>query len=361
MLKVYGSLDAIWRELDARAQGVLGEMVYQALVERRDIRVVDQITDAVEKYGIHVVRKGDSCYPPLLAHVNQAPEILYVRGRRDLSDAQTFAMVGSRRCTRYGRTQAERIAYELTTMGVTVVSGMARGIDTAAHAGALRANGRTIAVLGCGLDIAYPPENATLMEHIIAQGGSVISEYAPGTPPRSTNFPQRNRIISGMCAGTLLVEAEKGSGAMITVNLALEQGRDVFAIPGNIDNPNCAGSNRLLREGARFDTSGADILEEYSGLYPVKTAAARHTEPYEAPQTNIDKVETISYIDVESRLEGCSEDQKTLLRLLAGGEKHMDELIAASGQSAAKVAAELTLLGIRGLVRALPGRRYSIK
>jgi len=157
------------------------------------------------------------------------------------------------------------------------------------------------------------------------------------------------------------VEAPAQSGALITASLALEQGRDVFAVPGNVDNPNCAGSNQLLREGARLICSGADILEEYSGLYTVKTDPARQKAPYEPPKTKIDKVETIAYIDVESRLKGCSEDQKKLLRLLSDGEKHVDELVAASGQSAAKVSAELTLLSIRGLVSVAPGRRYSIK
>lgn len=339
---LYGSPDAIWRELDARAQKILGEKVYGALCARRDIRVVDALTDAVERYGMHIVRKGDSCYPPLLAYIHDAPEILYVRGVRDLSDAQTFAIVGSRRCTRYGRTQAERIAGELAGMGVTVTSGMARGIDTAAHEGALRGNGRTIAVLGCGLDIAYPPENAPLMERIIAQGGSIISEYAPGTPPRSTNFPQRNRIISGMCAGTMLVEAEKGSGAMITINLALEQGREVYALPGNVDAPLSQMPLQLIAEGARMVRSAQDIVSSFDWVTP----AMQLSFELDARQVN----EPLELSEEEAKIVRCVENEPL----------SFDQIKEITQFEANELNSLLTILEIREIMKQLPGKMYTL-
>ena len=325
----------------------------------KDLRETERILRACEEKDIRILTLQDADYPLRLKELRDAPAVLYIRGRLPyLDEKPVIALVGTRKASPYGIKAATTLGYQLASGGAVVVTGMALGADAAAARGALMGSGICVGVLGCAIDVDYPPQNASLIADVAATG-CILSETPPGK--EGMNFPRRNRIMSGLSSGVCIVEAPAKSGALITAELALEQGRDVFAIPGNIDNPNCVGSNRLLREGARFVCSGADILEEYSGLFPVKTAAARHTEPYETPQSNIDKVETISYIDVESRLSGCSEDQKTLLRLLAGGEKHMDELIAASGCSAAKVAAELTLLGIRGLVRALPGRRYSIK
>ena len=325
----------------------------------KDLRETERILRVCEEKGIRILTMQDADYPARLKELRDAPAVLYIRGKLPyLDETPTIAVVGTREASPYGIKAATTLGYQLVSGGAVVVTGMALGVDAAAARGALMGKGRCVGVLGCAIDVDYPPQNASLIADVAATG-CILSETPPGK--EGMNFPRRNRIMSGLSSGVCVVEAPAKSGALITASLALEQGRDVFAIPGNIDNPNCAGSNALLREGARFVCSGADILEEYSGLYAVKTAVARRQEPYEAPKTKIDKVETIAYIDVESRLKGCSEDQKTLLRLLGSGEKHVDELIAASGQSAAKVAAELTLLSIRGLVRALPGRRYSIK
>lgn len=325
----------------------------------KDLRETERILAACEDKSIRILTRQDADYPQRLAEIHDAPAVLYVRGKLPyLDETPTIALVGTRKASPYGIKSATTLGYQLCSGGAVVVTGMALGADAAAARGGLMAKGKVVGVLGCAIDVDYPPQNASLIADVAATG-CILSEVPPGV--EGMNFPRRNRIMSGLSSGVCIVEAPAKSGALITASLALEQGRDVFAVPGNIDNPNCAGSNALLREGARLVCSGADILEEYTGLYAVKTAPARRAEPYEAPKTNIDKAETIAYIDVESRLKGCSEDQKALLRLLSTGEKHVDELIAASGQSAAKVAAELTLLSIRGLVSAAPGRRYSIK
>lgn len=331
----------------------------RSVLANKELRETERILRTCEEKGIRIMTRQDADYPLRLKELRDAPAVLYIRGKLPyLDEAPAIALVGTRKASPYGIKTATTLGYQLVSGGAVVVTGMALGVDAAAARGALMGKGRCVGVLGCAIDVDYPPQNASLIADVAATG-CILSETPPGMD--GMNFPRRNRIMSGLSSGVCIVEAPAKSGALITAELALEQGRDVFAVPGNVDNPNCAGSNALLREGARFVRSGSDILEEYSGLYAVKTAVAREQEPYETPKTKIDKVETIAYIDVDSRLKGCSEDQKTLLRLLGGGEKHVDELIAASGQSAAKVAAELTLLSIRGLVRALPGRRYSIK
>lgn len=342
LVQTYETLDGIWRGLDERAVKILGEKVYAALCQRRDIRLVDQLIDDVERWGMHIVRRGDPCYPPLLGHIHDAPEILYVRGQRALDDAQLIAIVGARRCTRYGRTQAERIGCELASLGVGVVSGMARGIDTAAHTGALRAHGRTVAVLGCGLDVAYPPENAPLMERIIDEGGSVVSEYAPGTPPRASNFPQRNRILSGMCAGTLLVEAQRSSGAMITVNLALEQGREVYALPGNVDAPLSQMPLELLSEGAHLARGAQDIVSSLNWV----TAEAQLDFEREAVQAG-EPVE-------------LSEEEAAVVRCVENEALSFDEIKEITQFPADKLNSLLTILEIREIMKQLPGKMYAL-
>lgn len=342
LIELYGSIEGIWRDLDARAIKALGNKTYEALVAHRDMRVVDRIVDDVERLGIALVRRGSVHYPPLLAQLADAPALLYVRGQQDLTDARTVGIVGARRCTRYGRTQAQRLGKELAQMGVTVVSGMARGIDTAAHAGVLDAGGRTIGVLGCGLDIAYPPENAEMMERVLDMGGSLISEYAPGMPPISGNFPQRNRILSGMCAGIVLVEAQRNSGAMITVNLALEQGREVCALPGNVDSPLSQMPLELLREGASMVCSGADVVAAM---------------PFDAPrQMSFVMEET----NGERDMEGLSDEEATIVRALKNEPLSFDELKKITAFEANQLNSLLTILEIKEIMVQLPGKMFTL-
>lgn len=222
---------------------------------------VNGILEASHKKKIKILTMSDDEYPEMLKYISDPPLVLYVRGT--IPKSNSVAIVGSRKASGYGIETANKMAYDLALADISIVSGMARGIDTAAHAGALEAGGETVAVLGCGADVPYPPENRNLMERII-DSGAVISEFPPGTPPSPMNFPGRNRIISGMSIGTLIVEAGMKSGSLITANYALEQGRDVFAIPGNINNYNSMGTNRLIKEGAKIVLSVDDILDELS-------------------------------------------------------------------------------------------------
>jgi len=243
--------------------------------------------------------------------------------------------VGTRRATVYGKLTARRLARDLAREGVTVVSGMARGIDTEAHRGALEAGGRTIAILGCGVDIVYPPENRGLMEEIIKKG-AVISEFSLGEEPEAPHFPQRNRIISGLSKGVLVVEAPLKSGALITANFALDQGRDVFAVPGNINSPNSHGTNQLIKEGAKLVESMEDVLEElnFSELAQLKKEKI--------------KAENLS----------LSSEEKKIFNLLKEEPSHIDLLVKLSRFPASKVGELLMRLQIKSLVRELPGKLF---
>ena len=203
-----------------------------------------------DKSKIKVIKCGDGAYPKKLENIYAKPQVLYVLGNEKLLNDKSIAIIGCRDCTNYGLKNSYKFAYELARKEVCIVSGLARGIDSYAHIGALKAEGKTVAVLGCGLDIVYPPENFELYKAIIKNNGAIITEYPLGTKPEKMNFPIRNRIISGMSDGVLVVEAKKRSGTMITVGYALEQGKDVYAIPGNISSSTSYGTNELIKEGA---------------------------------------------------------------------------------------------------------------
>src|SRR5437660_3061358 len=220
------------------------------------------MTPSVAKAQDHItIALGDERYPAWLRAIHDPPAVLYCDGLPETGDRQAVAIVGSRRATPYGLRVSEALAGELSVLGFTIVSGFARGIDAAAHGAALAAGGRTIAVLGCGLDVDYPPGHASLRAEI-AGSGAVLTEFAPGTPPRATNFPRRNRIISGLALGVVVVEAAEDSGSLITARLALEQGREVFAVPGSIDVPTSRGPHGLLKQGAKLVETVDDIVEE---------------------------------------------------------------------------------------------------
>jgi DNA processing protein len=241
---------------------------YEALHNDEIKREAINIQQLCESRKIKILPLSHVEYPEMLKYIQDPPLVLYARGR--IPRINAMAVVGSRKASGYGIEMAVKFASELAQSGILVVSGMARGIDTAAHCGALNAGGETVAVLGCGVDTVYPPENRNLMEKI-SQSGAVISEYPPGTPPATFHFPSRNRIISGMTLGTLVVEAGFKSGSLITSKCALEQGRDVFAVPGNITNFNSMGANRLIKDGAKLVMNVDDILDELNfGLEPIE-------------------------------------------------------------------------------------------
>ena len=339
LLSVYEDPWQVWDALGAggarREMAFLGRAALSALKEARSEAAFYRLFDRLDKLGIRCVTRISDSYPARLTSIYDPPPTLYVRGECPLDGDRMFAVVGSRRCTRDGQRAAREIAEGLARADVTVISGMARGIDTHAHEGALAGQGHTIAVLGCGVDICYPPENEDLMARILDQGGAVVSEYIPGTQPLPGNFPPRNRIISGMTDGTLLVEGAKKSGAMITVNYALEQGRDVFAVPGSIYSPLSATPNRMIVDGANPVISPWEILEFYRwGKRPEASEANPHREVQ------------------------LDEEERALVEPLREQELSFEELVQLSGFSAQKLNSHLTMLELRGIIMKVPGGMY---
>lgn len=280
----------------------------------------------------------DARYPALLAAIPSPPD-LWVRGTLERDDALAIAVVGTRRATVYGLEAAERLAFDLAAGGVTVVSGLARGIDTAAHRGALAAGGRTIAVLGCGVDVAYPPENRALADEI-AGHGALMSQFAPGTPPCPGYFPARNRTIAGLALGVVVVEAGERSGALITAGLAGDLGREVFAVPGRITSDTSRGANRLIQDGAKLVRDWTDIVQELSNPWRRAVRAPRIERGEAEP------------------LAANSEEARVLAMLKPDEAQHIEALIARSASNPARVAATLVALELGGWARQLEGQRW---
>lgn len=308
-----------------------------------------RLLGGLAKKKMALVLREDAQYPPLLRQIAHPPHLLYVYGETDLTDRFPVAVVGTRRASAYGLTHTREIAAELAQTGVCVVSGLALGIDAAAHTGALDGGGRTVAVLGSALDKPYPQENKPLMRRILESGGSVVSEYAPGTPPSRYSFLQRNRIIAGMCLGTLVTEGPRRSGALNTATRTLENGREVFALPGNVDSPGAQLPNMLISEGARLVTGAADIL------------SALVIEPKDAP-----KAAQAAVVPMEAPAErkphipgGLDETQRAICAALLAGEADFDALCAVSGLESDELGALLIEMEMDGLVTPLAGTRYA--
>lgn len=303
-----------------------------------------QELELIQKHGVKIVTFQDHSYPKNLNDIYDAPALLYVKGHLTDDDDFSVAVVGSRHPTHYGQKAAEALCRSLVGYGLTVVSGMARGIDTAAHVGAIAGQGRTIAVLGSGLDVIYPEENKELYRHI-AEKGAVISEYPFGTPPEPKNFPIRNRIISGLALGTVIVEAAQKSGSLITAHLALDQGREVFAVPGSINSLRSTGTHKLIKQGAKLVERAEDIVEE---LLPLKKAPS-------ALSTEQEK-------GAESVSTGVPQDlppeENDLLALVEDYPQHIDEIVRRGGFAVQKVSSILLNLELKGLVQQLPGKLF---
>jgi DNA processing protein len=302
--------------------------------------------------GVRIICPDDELYPLLLRQIPDPPAVLYVKGMLEPRDLNAFALVGSRKCSYYGREQAERFAGLLAGAGFTVVSGGARGVDSAAHRGAMRhPAGRTLAVLGCGVDLVYPPENTQLFEQI-AQRGAVISEYPLGTPPLAENFPRRNRIVSGMSRGVLVVEADERSGALITARQAADDhNRPVFALPGRVDNAMSAGPHKLIRDGAIIATSLEDLL---AGLDPLPQEASEPS--LFAPPPPAQEPETAAA--TSHLLANLTDRQSKILSLMGGEPTNIDVLIDRSALSAQEILQEMTLLTLRGQVKRVDGQTF---
>lgn len=316
------------------------ESLHEAL---RRVDVAGEM-ERTEALGAWILTPADAAYPCALRGIHDPPLALYGRGRKAALEAPGVGVVGTRRPSLYGGETARRLAYQLAAAGMTVVSGLARGIDTEAHRGALRAGGVSVAVLGSALDRLYPAENRDLAEALAAEKGAVVSEFPLGRPADRTTFPMRNRVVSGLTAGTLVVEAPLASGAMITADIALEQGRAVMAVPGRIDTPLARGCHRLLRDGARLVECVEDVLEECSALLP--ESALRRPAGRDTPNSNDEK-----------RSDTLNPEERRLLSCLGREESDIDALIRSSGLPAGKVSALLVGLEIKRQVRTLPGRR----
>ena len=293
----------------------------------------------IREFGCTVVTWQDADYPPLLKQIYDPPILLYVKGTLSPRDKNSVAIVGSRQTTHYGINVARKFGYQLAYVGVTVVSGGARGIDTAAHQGALNAKGRTIAVLGTGINIVFPSENVALFEKII-ENGAIMTQFPFNRPADKQSFPIRNRIVAGMTLGTVVVEANLTSGALITANFANEAGRQVFAVPGSIDSPRSKGCHNLIKNGAKLCEGAEDILSEFEYLFPASNRPPSASETGVLPALEL------------------SEHEQIIYELLSHEEISIDDVIQKSGLPVSTVSVALLSLEMKRLIRQLPGRRY---
>lgn len=362
LLIEFGSPEAVW-EADRRTLQRLGWLRHSAL-DSLCSKNMDNAEHTLEYCGskdISVITLADEQYPERLKNIPDPPPVLYVRGTLPDQEKLTIGMVGTRDASEYGMRAARWLSANLVRSDCVIVSGMALGIDGMANRAAVEFGGETIAVLGCGVDVCYPSEHGKLMQEIISHG-AVISEFQPGTAPNRYNFPIRNRVISGLCSGVVIVEAPKRSGALITADCALEQGRDVFAVPGNLNAPGSAGTNDLIRQGAAaLVTCASDILEQYRGVAvqtgrtsAAEPASSRRTEAVEpdVPDTHIPEA------DVEQPPEPPKQplfplgaEEQRVLDAVRSGADSMDAAAEATGLSAAQVLGIVTVLEMSDLVR----------
>ena len=383
LIDFFGSPKDIYfaREKHYAAAGISEKAELKAL-EDKNLDRASRIWRDCDELDIRLLTIQDAEYPQRLLNIYDPPTVLYIKGRLPVIDEEVVvAMVGTRGATPYGLRVTERLAYEVTKGGGLIVSGLAEGIDTVAILGALRAGGKPLAVLGTGIDVYYPPKNKLLQDDV-AQTGALISEYPPGTLPARSNFPARNRIISGVSVGVTIIEAPAKSGALITASRAMEQGRDVFVVPGNIDSPACQGSNALLKENCALAvTSGRDILREYDAAYPQKliantedlmtvSAAGQLKNPentatavplsQESTEKVVDKTDELEYIDLKEQLENLSEDELSVVSVMSSREMHIDDIIDLSQCEPSRVLSALTALELKGYAVSGKGRRYSL-
>ena len=369
LLRHFGSPEDIF--FADREELLLAEDVPPGQAElalNRDLSAADRILADCQRLGQRILTIQDAEYPQRLRNIFDPPLVLYVKGRMPVMDEEAaIAVVGTRECTPYGTACGERLGRELAASGAVVVTGLARGVDSAAARGALRAGGSVVGVTGGGLDVVYPPENGDVYADVAATG-VLLSEYPPGSPPDKAHFPVRNRIMSGLSVAALVVEAPGHSGALITARLALEQGREVYAVPGPIDAPDSVGCNRLIRDGAGLAAEGWDILRDFQERFPEKLRPARklpawtplptrrRAEPRRKPAPEPEKAPALRAV---SR-EGLTDDQIALLGVLEPeGPVQVDDLIESTGIPARRVSSALTMLEIDGCVRQHDGKRYT--
>jgi DNA processing protein len=329
----FGDLQSAWNADPASlAQSGLGAKVIERVLAARQKVDLDQVWAKIESQGIKILTWQDKEYPARLKEVDQSPPVLYVRGEYLSDDLFAVAIVGTRRVTPYGRQVTEELAAFLAANGITVVSGLARGVDAIAHQTALKAGGRTLGVLGSGVDKIYPPEHQKLAEQMIERG-AILSDYAPGTPPVASNFPPRNRIISGLSLAVVVIEAGETSGALITAEFAAVQGREIFAVPGSILAPKSKGTNKLIQNGAQPLLSVHDIMQALDFTRIGEHKAARHIIP-------------------------ADETEARLLTVLGGEPLHVDEIRSQANLPIERVSATLALMELKGMVHQVGGMNY---
>jgi DNA processing protein len=351
LLSAFGTAAAVFRAGPGDLKSVQGinDRAAKNILTFKDWQRVDRELDRAAKQKVSIITAKDALYPRYLLNIYDHPALLYVRGTLRQDDVN-IAVVGSRRASTYGKYTTERLSRELAFQGITVISGLARGIDSAAHRGALMARGRSIAVLGSGIDVIYPPENRELYERLSVQG-ALVSEFPFETPPNAPNFPARNRIISGMSLGVVVVEAGDRSGSLITARLALEQGREVFAVPGSIDASGSRGTHKLIRQGAKLIEGVHDILEE---ITPQIDEAGRKRLAKEGPRSAHREKNESREVNERS----LDEDHIKVLKKLSAKPLDADSLIAATGLRAQDIMKILLSLELAGYVEQRPGRGF---
>jgi DNA processing protein len=344
----------------------------RSIVEFRDFEPLEKELCELPNIGARLIKWSDADYPPNLRQIADPPPFLFVRGPAQLTDGNCIAVVGARAASDIGRRMAQRLGLELAAKGFTVVSGLARGIDGEAHQGALDAHGKTLAVLGCGVDVIYPGEHRKLAEAIMAGGGALISELPIGTQPLAENFPTRNRILSGLCLGVVIVEAAEKSGSLITARMALEQDRQVFAVPGSPLSGKTRGSNRLLKEGAKLVECVEDVIEELAPQMVGRPLAAERVQPERPPEAirspltsnRSGTVEVAALFQVPEDAKASEEpidNLTTILNNLKESERlHVDSIIESSGLNAQTVLRLLLELELEGRVTQHPGKLFSL-
>ena len=335
LLERFGDAESAWKASPGELAGAgLSAKLIERLVAIREKVDLSRIWEQIQSKEIQVLTWLDEAYPQRLKEIEQPPPVLYLRGALVPEDAWAVAIVGTRRVTPYGRQVTEEVASFLAANGVTVVSGLARGVDAIAHNAALKAGGRTLAVLGSGVDRIYPPENRALAGKIF-EHGAVLSDYAPGTPPEASNFPPRNRIISGLSMAVVVIEAGETSGALITAEFAAEQGREIFAVPGNILAPQSKGTNKLIQQGALPLLSTDDILQVLNLTRVGQHKAARKVLP-------------------------ADEVEEKLLNAIGEEPLHVDEIRNQTGLPVEKVSAALVMMELKGMVRQVGNMHYVV-
>ncbi|MCX8130332.1 MAG: DNA-processing protein DprA [Clostridia bacterium] len=345
LIEHFGSPKTLWEmsERDLIRELHMDISTVKMLMDSKHRDEIESHMEKIEKNGIQVISYKSLSYPEHLKNIHDPPLVIYMKGN-NINNDKTVAVVGSRKASNYGLEMAATLSYELSRCGITVISGMARGVDTYAHTGALKAGGNTIAVLGCGVDIAYPIENKKLMEEIIHRG-AVISEYLPGEKPFPAYFPARNRIISGMSLGVVVIEAGEKSGSLITADFALEQGREVFAVPGNITSHNSRGTNGLIREGAKIVTCIEDILEELNMMI-----VKGESRPSKNMMDNVD-----------IRLGALSSEELGIVKTIENEALHIDIIAHKTGFSIQTVNSLLVMMELKGIIEQFPGKVYKLR